>query len=89
MLDSYCQHFSMRFRSMGGPAKSKPVGAIFPMQMQFDSYEDLLAQVAAKNDLKLNADDVSKFFTDNAYTLRRIDTNGIIAKAQEIRIQED
>ena len=89
MLDSYCQHFSIRFRSMGGPAKSKPVGAIFPSQMQFGSYDDLLAQVAAKSDLKLNADDVSKFFKNNAYTLRRIDTNGIIAKAQEMRIQED
>jgi len=88
LLDSYCRHFSMRFRSMGGPAKSKPVGAIFPIQMQFGSYDDLLAHVAVKNNVELNADDVNKFFMDNAYTLRRIDTKGIIAKSQEIRIQE-
>lgn len=88
LLDSYCRHFSMRFRSMGGPAKSKPVGAIFPIQMQFESYDELLARVAAKSNLKLNADDVSEFFTANAYTLRKVNTSGIIAKAQEIRIQE-
>lgn len=89
LLDSFCRHKSMRFRTMGGPAKSKAVGAIFPIYMQFDSYNALLAQVAANSDLKLHADDVGAFFTKYAYTLRRIDTSGIVARAQEIRIQED
>lgn len=89
MLDSYCKHFSVRFQSIGGPAKTKPVGAIFPAQMQFCSYDDLLARVAAKSNITLNADEVSRFFTDNAYTLRKIDANSIVAKAQELRIQEE
>lgn len=89
LLDSYCKHFSVRFQSMGGPAKSKPVGAIFPARMQFSSYDDLLSRVAAKSNIALNADEVSGFFTENAYTLRKIDANSIIAKAQEIRIQEE
>lgn len=87
LLDSYCKHFSIRFQSMGGPAKSKPVGAIFAAQMHFSSYDDLLARVAAKSNILLNADEVSQYFTENAYTLRKIDANGITAKAQEIRIQ--
>lgn len=89
LLDSYCKHFSVQFQSMGGPAKSKPVGAIFPARMQFSSYDDLLSRVAAKSNIALNADEVSGFFTENAYTLRKIDANSIIAKAQEIRIQEE
>lgn len=89
LVDSYCKHFSVRFRSMGGPAKSKPVGAIYPACMQFSSYDDLLSRVAAKSNIELSAYDVSRFFTENAYTLRKIDANSIIAKAQEIRIQEE
>lgn len=88
LLDSFCRHKSMRFRTMGGPAKSKPVGAIFPFRMQFDSYDALLAQVAAKSGLALRPDTLGDFFTQNAYTLRRIETSGIINEAQEIRIQE-
>lgn len=88
LLESFCRHKSMRFRTMGGPAKSKPVGAIFPLQMQFDSYDTLLAQVAARNGLALQPDTLGDFFTQNAYTLRRIETNRIINLAQEIRIQE-
>lgn len=89
LLDSYCKHFSLHFRSMGGPAKSKPVGAIFPAQMQFDSYDELLARVVAKSALPLDAHDVSRYFTDNAYTLRKIDATGIAATAQQIRLQEE
>ena len=88
LLDSFCKHKSLRFRTMGGPAKSRPVGAIFPIQMQFDSYDALLAEVAAKSGLDLYTDDVGGFFTKNAYTLRRIETSGIVSRAQEIRIQE-
>lgn len=74
---------------MGGPAKSRPVGAVFPIQMRFDSYSDLLAQAAAESGLELRAESVAEFFTRNAYTLRRIATGNIISKAQEIRLQED
>lgn len=88
LLDSFCKHKSRRFRTMGGPAKSKPVGAIFPMQMQFEGYDALLARVAAESGLTLHADDVGAFFAENAYTLRRIETGEIINRAQEIRIQE-
>lgn len=88
LLDSFCRHRSKQFRTMGGPAKSKPVGAIFPIQMQFDSYDALLAQVAAESGLALRRDILGDFFTKNAYTLRRIETSGIINQAQEIRIQE-
>ena len=88
LLDSFCKHKSLRFRTMGGPAKSRPVGAIFPIQMQFDSYDALLAEVAATSGLDLYTDDVGGFFTKNAYTLRRIETSGIVSRAQEIRIQE-
>lgn len=89
LLDSYCRHKSLQFRAMGGPAKSHPVGAIFPIQMRFDSYNDLLAQAAAESGLALHGDSVAEFLTQNAYTLRRIETGEIISKAQEIRLQED
>lgn len=89
LLDSFCKHKSLRFRTMGGPAKSRPVGAVFPIQMRFDSYSDLLAQAAAESGLELRAESVAEFFTRNAYTLRRIATGDIISKAQEIRLQED
>lgn len=89
LLDSYCRHISEKFRSLGGPAKSKPVGAVFPIYMKFDSYDDLLAEVVAKSNLMLNAYEVNEYFAENSYTLRKIDTRGIIAKAQETRIQED
>ena len=89
LLDSYCKHFSVRFRSMGGPAKSKPVGAIFPAHLRFDKYDDLLARVAAESTISLDADSVSRYFTDNAYTLRKIDATGIATLAQQIRLQEE
>ena len=74
---------------MGGPAKSKPVGAIFPAQMRFDGYDDLLARVAAESAVPLDADVVSRYFTDNSYTLRKIDATGIATRAQQIRLQEE
>ena len=89
LLDSYCKHFSTQFCSMGGPAKSKPVGAIFPAQMRFDGYDDLLARVAAESAVPLDADVVSRYFTDNSYTLRKIDATGIATRAQQIRLQEE
>lgn len=89
LLDSYCKHKSIRFHSMGGPAKSKPVGAIYPSTMRFSSYDDLLVQVVAKDNIELNADTINIFLTENAYTLRKIDTREIIKKVQEIRIRED
>lgn len=89
LLDSYCKHKSIRFHSMGGPAKSKPVGAIYPSTMGIGSYDDLLVQVVAKDNIKLDADTINTFLTRNAYTLRKIDTRGIIKKVQEIRIRED
>lgn len=88
LLDSFCRYKSLQFRTMGGPAKSRPVGAIFPVRMGFERYDDLLAQVAAESGLALYADVVAEFFTKNAYTLRRIETGEIISKAQEIRLQE-
>ena len=88
LLDSYCKHASMQFCSMGGPAK-KPVGAIFPIYMTFECYSDLLAYVVANSNLQLNPDNICKFFIDNSYTLRKIDTHSIIAKAQELRTQGD
>lgn len=89
LLDSYCKHKSIRFRSMGGPAKSRPVGAIYPSTMKIASYDDLLVQVVAKENIKLDADNINAFLTENAYTLRKIDTREIIKKMQEIRIRED
>jgi hypothetical protein len=89
LLDSYCKHKSIRFHSMGGPAKSKPVGAIYPSTMRFSNYDDLLVQVVAKDKIKLEADIINTFLTANAYTLRKIDTREIIKKVQEIRIRED
>ena len=89
LLDSYCKHFSTQFCSMGGPAKSKPVGAIFPAQMHFSSYDDLLARVAAESTVPLDAENVSRYFTDNSYTLRKIDATGIAVIAQQIRLQEE
>lgn len=89
LLDSYCKHKSIRFRSMGGPAKGKLVGAIFPSTMKFDSYDELLATVIAKSNLELREDDVCTFLSEHAYTLRRINPGRIIIKAQEIRNQEE
>ncbi len=89
LLDSYCKHKSIRFRSMGGPAKGRPVGAIFPSAMKFDSYDELLAHVIAKSNLELREDDVCTFLSEHAYTLRRINPGGIIIKAQEIRNQKE
>lgn len=89
LLDSYCKHKSIRFHSMGGPAKSRPVGAIYPSAMRFSSYDDLLVQVVAKDNIKLDTDTINAFLTENAFTLRKIDTRGIIKKVQEIRIRED
>lgn len=88
LLDSFCRHKSVRFRTMGGPARSRPVGAIFPVRMQFDSYEALLVRVAAESGLTLHVEDVGEYFTKNAYTLRRIETSWIVNRAQEIRNQE-
>lgn len=89
LLDSFCRHKSLQFHTMGGPAKSRPVGAIFPVQMRFDSYNDLLARAAAESGLALCGDIIAEFLTQNAYTLRRIEISRIISKAQEIRLQED
>lgn len=89
LLDSFCRHKSLQFRTMGGPAKNRPVGAIFPVQMRFDSYNDLLARTAAESGLSLCGDIIAEFLTQNAYTLRKIETGRIISKAQEIRLQED
>lgn len=89
LLDSYCKHKSVRFHSMGGPAKGRPVGAIYPATMKFSCYDELLIQVVAKNNVKLDRDSINVFLTENAYTLRKIDTREIIRKVQEIRIRED
>lgn len=89
LLDSYCKHFSHRFRSLGGPAKTRPVGAIFPSSMKVDTYQELLAKIIVQENIELEAEKINLFLLSHSYILRHIEVDNIIRSAQAQRLQED
>lgn len=89
LLDSFCSHCSKKYRSLGGPAQKGIIGAIYPIDMQFASYSELLAQVAAESGLELTDGIISEYFSKHKYLLRKSNINEVLAKAQEIRLKED
>ena len=89
LLDSFCSHYSKSYRSMGGPAQSDIIGAIYPVSMSIDNYSDLLAQVAADSGLELTDDIISDYFSKHKFLLRKSNINEVLAKAQKIRLKEE
>lgn len=89
LLDSFCSHYSKRYRTMGGPAQSDIIGAIYPVTMNINNYSDLLAQVAANSGLELTDEIISDYFSKHKYLLRKSNINEVLAKAQKIRLKEE
>ena len=88
LLDSFCSSYSKQYRSLGGPAQKGIMGAIFPIYMHFNSYSELLTQVAADSGLELTDDVISDYFSKHRYLLRKSNLNHILANAQKIRLKE-
>ncbi len=89
LLDSFCNHCSKKFRSMGGPAKQDIIGAIYPIHMAFESYTSLLAKAAADSGLELTEKTIGDFFSAHKYWLRKSKLNEVLATAQELRLKEE
>ena len=89
LLDSFCAHYSKKYRSIGGPAQKGIIGAIYPTEMKISSYSELLAQVAADSGLELTDSIISNYFSKHKYLLRKSNINEVLAKAQEIRLKEE
>lgn len=89
LLDSFCAHYSKKYRSIGGPAQKDIIGAIYPAEMKISSYSDLLAQVAADSGLELTDSNISNYFSKHKYLLRKSNINEVLAKAQKIRLREE
>lgn len=88
LLDSFCSHYSKKYRSLGGPAQKGIIGAIYPVSMKISNYSELLAQVAADSGLELTDDIISNYFSKHKYLLRKSNINEVLAKAQKIRLKE-
>lgn len=89
LLDSFCSHYSKKYRSMGGPAKQDIIGAIYPIHMTFDNYTSLLAKAAADSGLELTEKMIGDFFSAHKYWLRKSKLNEVLATAQELRLKEE
>jgi hypothetical protein len=89
LLDSFCRHYSKKYRSMGGPAKMDIIGAIYPIEMSFDNYTSLLAKVAADSGLELTENTIKVFFSDHKYCLKKNKLDEILAIAQRLRLKEE
>ena len=88
LLDSFCSHYSKKYRSIGGPAQKGIIGAIYPASMNYSNYSDLLARVAADSGLELTDEIISNYFSKHKYLLRKSNINEVLAMAQEIRLKE-
>lgn len=89
LLDSYCKHISHGFKSLGGPGKIYPVGAVFPSSMKINSYQELLAKVVVQEKIELKSEEINLFLLSHSYILRHIEADNIIKLAQEFLLQED
>lgn len=89
LLESFCRQFSQRYKTMESIAKKRPTGAIIPARMNFDNFNDLLAQVVVDNHIELNDKSVNDFLTRQTYILRKTDTEVIISKAHNIKLREE
>lgn len=89
LLDSFCSHYSKRYRAMGGPAKQDIIGAIYPIYLTFDNYISLLARAAADSGLELTEKTIGEFFSTHKYWLRKSKLNEILAIAQKLRFKEE
>lgn len=88
LLDSFCSHYSKKYRSIGGPAQKGIIGAIYPIGMKYSNYSELLARVAADSGLELTDEIISNYFSKHKYLLRKSNINEVLAMAQEIRLKE-
>ncbi len=89
LLASYLRRYSERWGYMGDETKKKSVGAIYDKKLNFDSYDDALAQAVASSGVELTQEDVSYFLLHNEYRLRNMDFRDIISKAYQIRMREE
>ena len=89
LLDSFCSHYSKKFRSIGGPSKQDIIGAIYPIHMTFDGYTSLLAKAAADSGLELTEKIIGDFFSAHKYWLRKSKLSDVLAAAQELRLKEE
>lgn len=88
LLDSFCSHYSKKYRSIGGPAQKGIIGAIYPASIKYSNYSELLARVAADSGLELTDEIISNYFSKHKYLLRKSNINEVLAMAQEIRLKE-
>lgn len=71
LLESYVSRFSRRYKISGGPARTDNVGALYPSELVYSNYGELLAHVLADSKLDLNGDEAADYLIKVGFVLRK------------------
>lgn len=71
LLESYVSRFSKRYKISGGPARTDNVGAIYPSELVYANYGELLAHVLADSALDLNGNEAADYLIRAGFVLRK------------------
>ena len=92
LLEQYVAFFSEKFYLMhGNYNKNCAVGAIVRQTCRFDSFDDLVTDILAHNDVSLQKKKVLDYLAENGYIARRSYTNieTIMINARAMRNQKE
>lgn len=92
LLEQYVAFYSEKFYLMhGNYNKNCAVGAIVRKTCRFDSFDDLVTDILAHNDVSLQKKKVLDYLTENGYIARRSYTNieTIMINARAMRNQKE
>lgn len=92
LLEQYVAFFSEKFYLMhGNYNKNCAVGAIIRKTCRFDSFDDLVTDILAHNDVSLQKKKVLDYLAENGYIARRSYTNieTIMINARAMRNQKE
>lgn len=71
LLESYVARFSKRYKISGGPARTDNVGAVYPKELNFENYGELLAHALAKSALDLGGSEAADYLIRAGFVLRK------------------
>ena len=71
LLESYVSRYSKRYKISGGPARTDNVGAVYPKELNFENYGELLAHVLARSTLDLGGSEAADYLIRAGFVLRK------------------
>ncbi|MDO5310268.1 MAG: hypothetical protein Q4G03_12365, partial [Planctomycetia bacterium] len=89
LLAGYCAHKSKRYDFMGFHFQNRVIGAIYPKEHAFKSYNEILATIAFEKKAPTSAKELLDFLLENGLIARRnFHVDDVIALVQSLRYKQ-